>query len=780
MPLSLREVQTRTGADNAPAFDGRQVRVAGVVSTRPLWAVGAYVVGIQDETVHGAVLEGNPVDFAGLAPGTQVDVTATVHNRDGMAILSPSSIRPIAKVAPPSPHDASLNDVATRRYLGVLVTTRGRVLKSASADTGDYLIVGTRLTNVRVFLPKRRNDVGGNQLARFNTGDQIQVTGLAMQKSPLPPYDASFQVLVPDAKSVVLLGRGTLIPASLLAIAIAAICLIMAVWWLRERRIGAQRRAMRSVNTLSEEIVAAVSPSEILGKLADAMPVFMSTAGVRVHVYVYNRKTSCLDRVAGASNPEPLSINVEVPAGPLATGVALAFRNRNPVNIPDTRRSPFFKGKMEPGLPRSVLFVPMLAQGEAMGVLEVNHVDGVRHFTHEEQAVTQHLANQAATSLRLHEQRAMREQVFRSEKLAATGQLISGVASDLRSPLESILAVSKRLVGGSTDAVVERELRILSEEAQQASEIVARLVSIAGTQDSESRPIELNALLTNLIRFREREWKALGIETETQLSPEPLSILAAQGQLEQVLLNVLVHAEQSALDCVEKTIVIATSQVGRQALISITFSSGEETRDPFSPSSDGASGGLSLAVASGIVRNHNGQTRFSRVGARAAIEFEFPLSGDSQVVATQRHTPHREHALTLLLVESDASRGRRLVKSLSDREHRVVPVRSAEEAIDLTQRLRFDAVFSSVRLPGQNWVEFLERIGDQVSAFVLMGDGYDPEFGSTLRSGEGFLLRNPADEAELDRVLADIEAALWPDGSSGTDVGTRGSAQPVR
>ena len=56
-------------------------------------------------------------------------------------------------------------------------------------------------------------------------------------------------------------------------------------------------------------------------------------------------------------------------------------------------------------------------------------------FRPDEQADVQHLANQAAAALRLQERQAIREQLFYSEKLAATGRLISGVASELNAPM---------------------------------------------------------------------------------------------------------------------------------------------------------------------------------------------------------------------------------------------------------------------------------------------------------------------------------------------------------
>jgi signal transduction histidine kinase/CheY-like chemotaxis protein len=771
--VTLEQATSRTGNDSAPAYDGKEVKVHGEVAALPIRALDAYYLPIFDKDGYGLVLQGPLNQFAQLAPGAWITASGTIATRAGMPVLIPKEIVGQSGRSRPAPRELPVPDLNGFRDLGLMVTTEGRITSLSSTSAGDALVIADKDSSLTVFLPKSRAGAR-SAFDRFNIGDRVRITGLATQYCPLPPYDRSFQILVRDANAVTLVRRSGLFPPMLLITAMIAIGLILAVWWVREHRMAAQRKVMRSLNSLGEEIVAAGSPGEILKKLADVVPEVSGATGVRL--YIFNRKTRALERVLSQAEPDPLSISIESPVGPLPTGAALCYRNRTLLNVPDTRRSPFFKAGSKTELPRSVMFVPMFAQNDLMGVLEVDHAEGIRYFTHEEQAATQHLANQVATSLKLQEQQSMREQLFRSEKLAATGQLISGVANELRAPLETILAVSKFMLARGAPPSAERELRVLAAEAQRAAEIVARLVSFGRAEEVEAKPVEVNGLITSLMRFREREWKTLGIEVQNRLSRDPLYSVGAQGQLEQVFLNLLVHAEQSAAESTEKLITVDSTAVGRNLLVEICYSvaPSDAATDPFAENAGASRNSLGLGVARGVIQGHGGEIRFSKASSKLyRFEIELPLKAGTQSTRVAGAVARNGRQLTSLVVEPDPAIERQLVEILSAREHRVVPVSSAEEGIDLIQRARFDSVLCSVRLPGLNWVEFFERVRDHTSAFVLLSEGYDPDLGRAFRRGEGYVLSKPLQDGETDRVLTQVESYLDRQ-SIGQGLGARG------
>src|SRR5580700_3653578 len=291
------------------------------------------------------------------------------------------------------------------------------------------------------------------------------------------------------------------LPFGLFAIA-AAIFVV----WRRDERLRGQREMLRRAYELGEEVLGAASADQILDKVRLTVPrIFGVTAA---GLYLYNRHARTLDAV-GRGGADQASIPLSAPpAGPQAGAVA-CFHYRTLLAIPDTSRSPFpvtgqSGPKGSPDAPRSLLFVPMLAQGEVLGILQMDQRDRARVFSREEQTLTQHLANQIGVAVRLLDQRSVREQLFRTEKLAAVGQLISGIVNDLRTPLAAIANLTQA-TGGGPRKPSAADMASMAAEARRAAEIVDRLVGFAGTGPAQTLPVELNGLLRNLLEFRERE-----------------------------------------------------------------------------------------------------------------------------------------------------------------------------------------------------------------------------------------------------------------------------------
>ena len=287
--------------------------------------------------------------------------------------------------------------------------------------------------------------------------------------------------------------------------------------------------------------------------------------------------------------------------------------------IPDISRSPFPIATSDRNAPQSLLFVPMMAQGEVIGVMELDQDDRMRDFSADEQALAQHLGNQIGAALRLLAQRTVQAQLFRTEKMAAVGRLISGVVNELQTPLRSITELADLALERESLDAAERDLRAISSEAQKASGIVARLVSYAAAEQSEARPVSVGALLRTLIEFREGDWKASGIRLTEAISREPLNVLGSQGQLEQVFLNLLVHAEQAMAEAPRKTISIRTSLLAKRLLVEISFSAAPEASKPEEAASI-------LGVTRSVVAGHGGEVRLiEKSNADPRFEVDLPL-----------------------------------------------------------------------------------------------------------------------------------------------------------
>jgi CheY-like chemotaxis protein len=231
--------------------------------------------------------------------------------------------------------------------------------------------------------------------------------------------------------------------------------------------------------------------------------------------------------------------------------------------------------------------------------------------------------------------------------------------------------------------------------------------------------------------------------------------------LEQLFLNLLIHAEQRVALSPLKSLTLQSSLMGGQAHVEIVYSIAPEDPlaevDPLAPNQTAEGVALGLGVCLGIAKTHGGDIRFhSRAGA-AHFDVNLPLVGGAEHTTAETVEDSKpSRPLTVMIVDSGPAAQRPLISMVGARGHRAVPV-NPQEAVELLQRLKFDAVFWAIRPGGSSWGESHDRIRSQVAAFVLLSDGYDAELARSLEKGGGFLLPRPVQKAELDRVLREIQ-----------------------
>ncbi|HEV3334702.1 MAG TPA: GAF domain-containing protein [Bryobacteraceae bacterium] len=751
--LTLEQVGSRQAPQYTPTYAGQRVTVQGVVSSKA-FHFPAYVLLAFEESGHGAVLEvsAGSEDLDIYLPGDDIEAEGTISSYAGLVTIRPSNIRKVGQKPPPAPQRISVEELQGFGHLGQLVRSEGRIVELGETTSGPYLLVSSSAGDYKFFLP-HGPDASPRSLTGLRTGDRVEATGVAAQYCTTAPYNRWFELLVGDPSQLIVTERRTTVPPLALAAGLMVVMVIGFVLWSRERRIRGQRERLRKTYQLGEEILGAPSVEAILAAIGEALPRVLGVSGV--HMYVYNRGGKTLDEVVSEGH-SPLSISLSAPPGGTQSGAVACFHYRTLLAIPDIQRSPFpIAPTAGQGAPKSLLFVPMLSQGEVAGVVELDQDDRARDFTPDEQALAQHLANQIGVAIRLLDQRFVQEQLFRTEKLAAVGRLISGVVNELQTPLASISELADQALMRSPASAADREMQAIAAEAQKASAIVSRLVSFAAAEQGDARPINVTALLRNLIEFRERDWKASGIRVEDLTLPEALFVTGSHGQLEQAFLTLFVHAEQSLAQAPEKTITIRASILAKRLLVEIAFSAPPDSRTPDETAAV-------LGVTRGVIGGHGGEVRLvEKDNGHPRFEVDLPLTRERAIPA-QEATSSRNggRQMTALVIEPDDASQRQLLSLLANHGYRVVPVGNADAGLELAQRMRFDAAFCSVHAPGLNWVELSERLQSRVGGFVLLSDHHDPELSADFDGDGRFVVAKPVQESDLERVLRSLDSLV--------------------
>jgi two-component system NtrC family sensor kinase len=209
----------------------------------------------------------------------------------------------------------------------------------------------------------------------------------------------------------------------------------------------------------------------------------------------------------------------------------------------------------------------------------------------------------------------LRGKLVHAEKMAAVGQLVSGVAHEVNNPLTAILGFADLLLENpDLPDTARKDLRVILQEAQRTKQIVQNLLSFARQMPPQRNAVQLNVILRRTIQLRSYDFNSHGVDIVEHLDEGLPEVIGDAHQLQQVFLNIL----NNAYDAVHEVgraarIEIMTTKAGEAVEVSFRdngygISNPDRIFDPFFTTKEVGKGtGLGLSICYGIVKEHGGE-----------------------------------------------------------------------------------------------------------------------------------------------------------------------------
>lgn len=214
----------------------------------------------------------------------------------------------------------------------------------------------------------------------------------------------------------------------------------------------------------------------------------------------------------------------------------------------------------------------------------------------------------------LTEERKVADHLGRTEKLAAIGELVAGVAHELNNPLTGISTFAQLLLEDKLEGEQLESVSLIKREADRAIGVIRDLLLFARKTDARDVPVDINAIVRQTVRLRALASRSSGIEVHMQLDESNPRVRGDEQKLQQVLLNLLVNAESALRDAHVRHLSINThSRNGAVTMIvsdtghGMSPSVSQRVFEPFfttKPPGEGT--GLGLSVSYGIIQAHEG------------------------------------------------------------------------------------------------------------------------------------------------------------------------------
>ncbi|HJU88408.1 MAG TPA: GAF domain-containing protein [Gemmatimonadaceae bacterium] len=247
----------------------------------------------------------------------------------------------------------------------------------------------------------------------------------------------------------------------------------------------------------------------------------------------------------------------------------------------------------------------------------------------------------------LTDERKVADQLRQSEKLAALGELVAGVAHEVNNPLTGISAMTQLLMEEPLSEEQLESLRLVKREADRAVAVIRDLLTFARKTGPRAVRVDFNALIEQTLRLRTYGLRTAGVQVDLHLAEQLEPVDGDDRLMQQVLLNLIVNAEHAMASVTRRVLTIRTMNQAGRVIIEIADTGVGMTPDVqkrvfepfFTTKPEGRGTGLGLSVSYGIVQTHGGTlTVHTAPGAGATFRISLPAAGNRPASSSQRRS----------------------------------------------------------------------------------------------------------------------------------------------
>jgi signal transduction histidine kinase/ActR/RegA family two-component response regulator len=446
----------------------------------------------------------------------------------------------------------------------------------------------------------------------------------------------------------------------------------------------------------------------------------------------------------------------------------LVLESREPVIVGDARAH-YLSFSQEPHAATDIhswLGVPLLIGDRIIGMLALDkhqpdfytetHARAVRAYAVQAAVAIENARLYKGLQDQMRALELAQTRLVQSEKLAAIGELVAGVAHELNNPLTLILGFAELLRRSPVSDETRQDLEKIVAQSRRAAGIVRSLLDFARQRPSERKLVQANDMMNSTLDLLAYELRTHNIERTVRLAPNLPLTLADPYQLQQVFVNLVNNARQAMSESHGGGHLTITSELGPSTfvngghdeapIIRITIQDDGPGIPPdllprifdpfFTTKSPGEGTGLGLSVCHGIIGDHGGHIWAENGLQGAAFFVELPvvkpaappaglparISSETEVgwggvlingkpkSGASAPRPSSADAARILLIDDELDALEVLARALKVQGYQVDAVTDGEAALHSLAGTRYDLVLCDIRMPGMSGPEVYRRI----------------------------------------------------------------------